>query len=106
MLVPPLGFWPLGARGTVDELDEIEFTQLYGAWPDRIDQFEEEGSDDTMETAGSMVVGEAQYRTLFPAADHDYIAVELEEERGYDLPCSAKIPEPCECSAFHDLDGA
>lgn len=85
-LIPPLGFWPLGARGTVSELEEVEFTQLYGAWAEAIDEFEtEEASDDTMETAGSMVVGEAQLRTLFPATDTDYIAVELDQGARYDL---------------------
>ncbi len=85
-LVAPLGFWPRGVRGTVEEIEDTEFTQLYGAWPDSTDEFEtEDPSDDEMDSAGSIEVGEAQFRTLFPATDNDYIAIELDAEEHYNV---------------------
>lgn len=81
----PHGFVPYDLELTIDEPIDLSIPLGFGAWPTREDAFEGEGGDDTPDQASGILLGEAQYRTIFPDGDVDFIAVDLEADMTYEV---------------------
>lgn len=74
-------------------------------YPVAADSYEGSGGDDSPATASTITVGESQNRTIWPAADNDYVKVALTAGTTYEFSAN-RLCVTCDTRIFlYDTDG-